>query len=185
MPSVNPTLSPTNLEPTVIGSVAEVSPPPHSEHSSDVVSSSLSISYSSVLHSPLNTYSSSAVVRRSSRILTLPSKYNDFLMSKSFSHLASIFNVYFEPSLNHLDPSYLASLANIIYVPKPSSYLQAKDDPKWVAAMVAWDQNQTSVLTTLPHGKTAIGSKWVYKAQFNSDGSLQRCKARLVGKGYK
>lgn len=132
---MNPSLLPVNLDPTVIPSLTEVSPSPHTEHSSDVLSDSPSISSYFEPRYPLNTYSSPVVVRRSFRIPTLPSKYNYFLMSKSVSHLASVFNVYFKPSLNHLDPCYLASLANVLYVPEPSSYLQAKEDPKWVAAM--------------------------------------------------
>lgn len=36
----------------------------------------------------------------------------------------------------------------------------------------------------LPRRKKAIGSKWVYKIKRHSDGSVERCKASLVAKGY-
>ena len=36
----------------------------------------------------------------------------------------------------------------------------------------------------MPKGKKTIGSKWVYKAKFQLDGSIERYKARLVAKGY-
>jgi len=36
----------------------------------------------------------------------------------------------------------------------------------------------------LPHGKSAIGSRWVFKIKKNPDGSVDRYKGRLVAKGY-
>lgn len=39
-------------------------------------------------------------------------------------------------------------------------------------------------LVDLPPGKKSIGSKWVYKVKLKSDGSLERCKARLVAKDF-
>ena len=47
----------------------------------------------------------------------------------------------------------------------------------------ALDQNETWDLVSLPKDKKAIGCKWVYKTKFNPDGSVERCKARLVARG--
>ncbi|KAL0351158.1 UNVERIFIED_CONTAM: Retrovirus-related Pol polyprotein from transposon RE1 [Sesamum radiatum] len=50
--------------------------------------------------------------------------------------------------------------------------------------LTALEKNHTWELTTLPEGKRAIGSKWVYKVKLNPDGTVERYKARLVAKGY-
>lgn len=36
----------------------------------------------------------------------------------------------------------------------------------------------------LPKGKTTVGCKWVFTVKYNSDGSLERYKTRLVAKGF-
>ncbi|GJT49452.1 ribonuclease H-like domain-containing protein [Tanacetum coccineum] len=39
-------------------------------------------------------------------------------------------------------------------------------------------------LTELPINRKAIGSKWVYKIKYKSDGEVERYKARVVAKGF-
>ncbi|KAK2988883.1 hypothetical protein RJ640_000243 [Escallonia rubra] len=48
----------------------------------------------------------------------------------------------------------------------------------------ALEANNTWTLVSLPSGKRAIDSKWVYKVKFHPDGTVERYKARLVAKGY-
>ncbi|XP_074352260.1 putative mitochondrial protein AtMg00820 [Apium graveolens] len=59
----------------------------------------------------------------------------------------------------------------------------------WVEAMnkeiEVLEVNGTWVITELPLGKKAIGSKWLFKIKFKSDGSIDRYKARLVVFGCK
>jgi hypothetical protein len=40
------------------------------------------------------------------------------------------------------------------------------------------------LLCLFPKNKKTIGSKWVYKIKYKSDGSIERYKAYLVAKGY-
>lgn len=67
---------------------------------------------------------------------------------------------------------------------EPTRFSQAITDPNWCDAMRkeidALEKNGTWVLEDLPHGKKAIGCKWVYKIKYNSDGTIERYKARLV-----
>ena len=49
--------------------------------------------------------------------------------------------------------------------------------------MVAFEENKTFSIVDLPPGKKAIGNMWVYKLKYNSDGTLERPKSRLVALG--
>lgn len=44
--------------------------------------------------------------------------------------------------------------------------------------------NGTWKVVELPTGKHAIGYNWVSKIKLIDDGSIERCKARLVAQGY-
>ena len=48
----------------------------------------------------------------------------------------------------------------------------------------ALEMNNTWSLAPLPHGKTAIGCKWVYRIKYLPNGSIERYRARLVAKGF-
>ena len=73
----------------------------------------------------------------------------------------------------------------------PQSYeeaIKSKESTHWQKAMKEEYEsliaNNTWVLTNLPEGKPAIKSRWVYTKKYNSDGSLERYKARFVAKGF-
>ncbi|CAM8927895.1 unnamed protein product [Rhodiola kirilowii] len=48
----------------------------------------------------------------------------------------------------------------------------------------ALEQNNTWSLTPLPSQAHAIDCKWIFKVKYNSDGTVERYKARVVAKGY-
>ena len=35
-----------------------------------------------------------------------------------------------------------------------------------------------------PQGKSVVTSKWIYKVKFSADGSVEKCKARFVARGF-
>lgn len=66
--------------------------------------------------------------------------------------------------------------------------LSSDQKQKWVEAMdeeiKSLAKNGTWNLCELPSGRTAIGSKWVYKAKTDAAGEICRYKARLVAQGF-
>ena len=50
--------------------------------------------------------------------------------------------------------------------------------------MDAHQVNGTWELTQLPEGRKTIGSQWVFIIKRNSDGTIDRYKARLVAQGF-
>lgn len=48
----------------------------------------------------------------------------------------------------------------------------------------ALNKNNTWKLVQLLQNHKPIGSKWVYKIKYKSDGSVERHKAQLVAKGF-
>ncbi|KAL5852379.1 hypothetical protein ACOSQ3_007497 [Xanthoceras sorbifolium] len=74
---------------------------------------------------------------------------------------------------------------------EPSTFHEAtssSDTSLWMAAMQeeieALHKNKTWELVPLPHGRKAIGNKWVYKIKRDSNDQVERYRARLVVKGY-
>lgn len=75
------------------------------------------------------------------------------------------------------------------YEPKTAKEaLSPELEPLWRPAMdeemTSLMSNNTWELTELPTGFKTLQPKWVYKVKHNSDGTLERRKARLVVKGF-
>ncbi|GJV76656.1 ribonuclease H-like domain-containing protein [Tanacetum coccineum] len=71
---------------------------------------------------------------------------------------------------------------------KPKKVIQALQDPSWIEAMqeelLQFKLQQVWTLVDLPHGKRAIGTKWVYRNNKDERGIMVRNKTRLVAQGY-
>ena len=48
----------------------------------------------------------------------------------------------------------------------------------------ALEQNQTWKIVSLPKNEKPVGCKWMYKIKYNSNGTIERYKARLVAKWF-
>ncbi|KAJ4818592.1 Retroelement pol polyprotein-like [Rhynchospora pubera] len=75
-------------------------------------------------------------------------------------------------------------LAAVTAKKEPDHFGEAMKDINWRKAMQteieALERNNTWSIEDLPSNKKAIGCKWVYRIKYNSDGSVERYKARLV-----
>lgn len=105
------------------------------------------------------TPSSNEALRRSTRQIKAPIRYNDY-----------------------------ALVAQVMSIDEPYNYEEAKDHKEWMNAMQEeYDSimdNGTWELTELPTNKIPIGSKWLFKTKFKSNGTIDKFKPRLVAKGY-
>ena len=70
---------------------------------------------------------------------------------------------------------YNFALLSCAYV-EPFSFNETCYNELWMQAMedeiAQIHKNDTWVLVNLPHGKSTIGVKWIYKLKFNMDGSI-------------
>ncbi|CAA6661430.1 unnamed protein product [Spirodela intermedia] len=71
---------------------------------------------------------------------------------------------------------------------EPVSFVEVEGHPSWRKAMeeemASIEENRTWSLVDLPHGRRAIGLKWVYKVKRDENRAVAKYKARLVVKGY-
>ncbi|KAM2881066.1 hypothetical protein COP2_014191 [Malus domestica] len=145
---------------------------------------------------PTSSLPSLPSLRHSSRPKQPPTWTKDYHMSHSVHHPSlapgstpgTCYPLSNFLSNSRFSPAHCSFLANITGPSEPTTYAEAILDPHWQQAMRteldALHQNHTWDLVPLPAGHKPIGSKWVFKKKYKSDGSLDRYKARVVAKGY-
>ena len=71
---------------------------------------------------------------------------------------------------------------------EPVSHRTALSEPAWRAVMEAefeaLQANKTWTLVPRPPDTNIVGNKWIFKAKFRPDGSVDKYKARLVARGF-
>ncbi|GKA47827.1 putative ribonuclease H-like domain-containing protein [Tanacetum coccineum] len=91
-----------------------------------------------------------------------------------------------EPDMFSLGDNATATHADLFG--RAPKVIQALKDPKWIEAMqkelLQFKLQQVWTMVDLPHGKRAIGTKWVYKNKKDERCIMIRNKARLVAQGY-
>lgn len=91
-------------------------------------------------------------------------------------------------TFKRLSNSHTDFLDKISITHEPSSYQQAKSYPNWIKTMneelTALELNDTWEIIPKPNGRKVIGSRWVYKMKYKSNGDIKRLKGRLVAKGH-
>ncbi|GKA88294.1 putative reverse transcriptase domain-containing protein [Tanacetum coccineum] len=122
-------------------------------------------------------------VRRYVRKTSLPSRLKDYELQGKVKYGLDRYMNY--DNLSTENYSFVTNLNKTI---KPKTYREASTDERWVEAMnkemEALNRNNTWDITELPKGRKPVGSKWIYKIKYKSNGEVEKYKARLVTKGF-
>ncbi|KAI5343597.1 hypothetical protein L3X38_011473 [Prunus dulcis] len=89
-------------------------------------------------------------------------------------------------SYHRLSKTHLAFTLQLSSLSLSNSFQEALEDPKWKSVMAeemkALQENSTWDMVNLVDEKRVVGCKWVFTTKYKPDGSIERYKARLVGK---
>jgi hypothetical protein len=96
--------------------------------------------------------------------------------------------------VRYSSPEHIALVNNILALPSTpktiAEALSCAEKENWKKAidseMKSLIKNGTwKEVQSLPNGRTALPCKWIFKIKLNSQGGIERYKARLVIKGFK
>ncbi|XP_057249409.1 uncharacterized protein LOC130590847 [Beta vulgaris subsp. vulgaris] len=154
-------------------SISHSSTSPSSESITTAHDPTLSESITHPISTDILPHINPPAIRHSNRVTKPPLKLQDFVC----------------PTIPTASTSkFFSATSSSSSLSEPTSYAQACLIPEWQDAMdkeiLALEKNDTWSLTSLPAGKKAIASKWIFKIKFNPNGTVERYKARLVAVGY-
>nr|GEW64091.1 ribonuclease H-like domain-containing protein [Tanacetum cinerariifolium] len=123
-------------------------------------------------------------LRKSSWTSKLPAKFNEYVLDNKVKYGLNRY-----ANHTHLDSQSRFFISNLNKMLEPSLFEEASKDPNWISAMNdemnAVYENDTWNLVDLTFSRKPIGSKWVFKIKYKSDGKVDRFKARVVAKGFR
>ncbi|GKC83632.1 retrovirus-related pol polyprotein from transposon TNT 1-94, partial [Tanacetum coccineum] len=77
---------------------------------------------------------------------------------------------------------------NFLSKMEPKKLIEALEEEGLIIAMQEelnqFERNKVWTLVPKPHGKTIIGTKWIWKNKMDENGIVLKNKARLVAQGY-
>jgi hypothetical protein len=126
-------------------------------------------------------------------LLALSVMDEDILQDEDFQSMTGYLLQQFQESYSPQEDEEVAFVAQgRMNIPVPLTYLEAIADKIWGDGwreaiqneLNALAANSTFEIVTPPMGCNIVSSKWVFATKFNTDGSLDKLKARLVARGF-
>lgn len=119
---------------------------------------------------------------------TTSKKYKDYVCSAVTNGCTTKHPIQNKLSYKKFTQKYQQCVKKAENEHEPANYNEAIAHKEWKEAMSeelnALNKNKTWDLVQLPQNRRPIGSKWVYKIKYKSDGMVERYKARLVARGF-
>nr|GEZ51696.1 retrovirus-related Pol polyprotein from transposon TNT 1-94 [Tanacetum cinerariifolium] len=85
-------------------------------------------------------------------------------------------------------PQPLNVSMSTLFETEPKKLIKALEKEGWIIVMQEepnqFERNKVWALVPKPHGKTIIGTKWIWKNKMDENGIVIKNKARLVAQGY-